>query len=237
MLEIETDLLQHKYMLAMPCYDGKMALQTATSLINTILHFAKKDIKFELTLLPNGTLIDAARNELAEAFLSSDCDTMICLDADMSWTWEMMERLLVFSGHYPIMLGAYQCKTDDVKFIVAPERYELNNHGLLPVKHAGFGFVALQKQVLELMENHVESYYDKNKGKNFKAFFRTEIKDGEYVGEDVYFFHKAKEIGYQPMLDPMIELGHVGTKEYNTPFSMALTQHLSDKLRYSLGEK
>lgn len=223
---IETDLLQHKYMLAMPCYDGKMALQTATSLLDTVLNFTKKGIQFEFMLLPNGTLIDAARNELAHAFLESSCDTMICLDADMSWTWEMLERLLVFSGHYPIVLGTYQCKTDDVKFIVAPEHYEFNQYGLLPVKHAGFGFVALQKQVLELMKNSVESYYDKNKGKNFKAFFRTEIKDGEYIGEDVYFFHKAKEVGFQPMLDPMISLGHVGTKEYNTPFHIALQQQL-----------
>src|SRR5574343_1879144 len=170
---IETDLLQHKYMLAMPCYDGKMALQTATSLLDTVLNFTKKDIQFEFMLLPNGTLIDAARNELAEAFLSSDCDTMICLDADMSWTWEMMERLLVFSGHYPIIAGTYQCKMDEVKFIVAPEEYTFNEHGLLPIKHTGFGFVAIQRKVLEKLKPLTEVYYDKNKQKYFSSFFRN----------------------------------------------------------------
>ncbi len=227
MQNIETDLKKHTYMLAVPCYDGKMMVKTTTSLIDTTVHMSKKGIEFEFILLANGTLIDAVRNEIASLFLESDCDTLVCLDSDMTWSWEMMERLLVFSGHYPIMVGAYQCKMDEPKFIIAPESYEFNEHGLLPIKHAGFGFVAIQRPVLEEMKKHVESYYDKNKGKEFNAFFKIEIKDGLYCGEDIYFFHKAKECGFQPMVDPMIELGHMGTKEYNTPFSVAVTEALS----------
>lgn len=226
-MQIETDLKKHKYMLGMPCYSGNMAMRTATSLVDTAMYCAQQGIQIEFTLVPNGTLIDAARNEIAHAFLESDCDTLICVDADMTWTWQMMERLLVFSGHYPIVVGGYQCKMDEPKFIIAPETYEFNEHGLLPIKHAGFGFVALQRTALEQMAPHVDSYYDKHKEINFKAFFRFEIKDGQYVGEDVYFFHKAKEVGLQPMVDPMIELGHMGMKEYNTPFHIAVQEALA----------
>jgi hypothetical protein len=236
-MQIETDLLKHKYMIAMPCYAGQMAVKTALSLSDTIHNLTKRGIHHVTAVITNGTLIDTARNELADTFLNSDCDTLICIDADMVWEWDAIKRLMVYSGHNPIVVGSYPLKTDSPKFIVGLEDYTFTEDGLLPIKHAGFGFVAIQKQVFEKLAPVTISYHDKAKNKDFKAFFRIVIEDGLYVGEDVYFFHQAIKQGFQPMLDPMIVLGHVGTKVYDTPFHLALTEKLqSGELCQSLGE-
>lgn len=221
-MDLKVDLSQHKFMLALPCYDSKIATHTATSLISSILRMGQTGIKYEIAMLNSGTLLDASRNELTQTFLESDCDIMVCLDSDMVWSWDSLQRLLAFSAIYPVVTGAYQCKMDQPKFIVEIEDFQPNEHGLLPINHIGMGFVAIQKSVFEELKPITEIYTHHVTGQEFYAFFRFAIENGKYIGEDVYFFHKLKEVGIQAMLDPHIELGHVGTKVYDAPFIKAL---------------
>lgn len=219
---IEADLTKHKYMIAMPCYDGVAHITTVNSLIETAGNLTKNKISYQCNMIRGGALIDAVRNELSLTFLDSDCDTIIWIDADIGWKWEDFERLLVMSEYHPIVCGAYTCKTDPPKFLISFDSMEYNEYGLLPITSMGFGFVAIQRKVYEDMLKVTPTYFDKNKNRNIPAFFRIMLENGQYIGEDIHFFYEAKKSGFQAWLDPNIELSHTGIKTFDTPLSKVL---------------
>jgi hypothetical protein len=226
---LTANLCEHTYSFAMPAYDGKICMETSLSILDSCAQLAKGGVGFSFNFIRSGALIDATRNELIYRFLNeTKADTLICIDADIVFSFEMLKRLLIYSHHYPIVTGAYTGKADVPKFIVTVADNKLNKDGLLPVNSLGFGFVAIQRKALEQMAPLLDSYYMKDFGTDIKAYFRLLIENGQYVGEDIYFFNKAVEAGIQPMLDPMIELGHMGIKQYNTPFKAVLPQLLKE---------
>lgn len=212
----------------MPCYDGKVCSETAVSMLETGSNLGLLNVSHQFKLIRSGALIDAVRNELVHSFLhESTADTLIFIDSDIVFTWADMQRLLVFSKHYPIISGAYQSKTEPAEFIVTVADNKLNEHGLLPVDALGIGFTAINRYVFDTLD--VDTYHDPKHSRTLKAFFRLLIENGTYTGEDIYFFNKCKEAGFQPMLDPEIQLGHMGIKEYKVPFKHVLPLVFGDK--------
>lgn len=226
-MEVEVDLSEHSYAIAVPCYEGKIQAETALSLVQLSGNLTAQGIKHCFLMIRGGALIDAVRNELTERFLhQTECDTMICVDADIEFTWEGFQRLAVFSHHYPIVAGAYPGRIDPPKFIVNYKGNELNEHGLLPINGTGFGFVAIQRKVFEGMKPDT---YEVEGQEPRKAFFRTTLENGRYIGEDVYFFRRAEEAGFEAFIDPGIDLIHHGSKAYDYKFRDAIHQILGDK--------
>lgn len=227
-MSLVADFSKHNYFFVMPCYDGKVCSETTVSLLETSGKLGQMNVSHQFRLIRSGALIDAVRNELVHYFLHhTNADTIILIDSDISFTFEDIERLLVFSEHYPIVCGSYTSKTEPASFVVTVADNKLNEHGLLPINAIGAGFVAIQRKVFDQL--NVDSYKDKKLGTNVKAFFRLLIENGQYIGEDIYFFNKCVEAGFQPMLDPEIKLGHIGIKEYNTPFKAVLPLVLKEK--------
>lgn len=217
-MELSTNLAEHKYMFAIPAYEGKLQAETALSCLTIAGKLTKGGVRHCFNIVRGGALIDAVRNEICHRFLhETDCDILVCIDADIEFDWEAMERLLVFASHYPIIAGAYCGRQDPPKFVITPTSPELNEHGLMSVNGMGFGFVAIQRKCLEEMAKDTIEYFDEVTGKKTKAFFRTgQIGErGQYIGEDVWFFKEAKRMGFTPMLDPGITLKHHGTKVYD----------------------
>ncbi len=223
MRSIEANLKTHKYMFALPCYDGMVHVSTVNSLVQTTAYLNREGVTFHFNLIRGGALIDAVRNELAREFLDSDCDTLVWIDSDVSWEIKDIERLLVMSHHYPIVSGAYPCKIDPPKFLVT-FKGEQDKNGLFPIESMGLGFTAVQRQVFERLLETTEVYKDPHKDVQVPAFFRIMIKDGLYIGEDIHFFNEARKAGFQAYLDPNIDLAHTGLKTFDTPISKVLFQ-------------
>lgn len=216
---MQANLAEHKYFVAIPAYDGKVCAETCASLLGVSGYLGYNQIPHQIKIIRSGALIDAVRNELFHAFLhESDADTLILLDSDIMFEWEAFQRLIVFSHHYPIVAGSYPSKKDTPEFIVNYDKLEPNKDGLLPISSIGMGFVAIQRQALIDMQKVLETYRNNKTGESIYAYCRLEIKDGDYVGEDIYFFNKAVEAGIQPVLDPYIDLGHIGLKQYTHKF-------------------
>ena len=220
-MELITDISKHSYFFAVPCYDGKLTVECAASLIDTMGRLSAMQITNVGGLVKGGALIDQVRNELTKNFLDSGCDTMICIDSDIQFNWEAFQRLIVLSDHYPVVCGSYTTKSDKPEFLIDVAEPILNEHGLLPINGIGMGFVAIHRDVFSKL--NVPTYWNKRLG-DVKAFFQTGLQKEGYVGEDIFFFKRCVEAGIQPMLDPQIALKHVGTKVYDTPFSSVLNQ-------------
>lgn len=234
-MEITAELTSHKYAIAIPCYEGKIQTETALSLLDTSGKLTSMNIPHAFIVIRGGALIHDVRNELTHRFLhKTDCDTLICIDADIQWDWEAFLRLAVLSEKYPIVAGCYPSRMDPVKFIVNHTKDKLNEHGLLECNGIGMGFVAIQRQVFEKME--VPTYKHKEYDQRMKAFFQVGIQDDTPVGEDVWFFREAYKQGFPCMVDPAINLVHHGQKAYDYKFQDYVHQilDLEDK---SLGEE
>lgn len=220
--ETRVDLSKHSYFFAMPCYGGMLHIETVGGMISTATNLTKHGINNKTCLLHGGTLIDMARNQITLAFLKSDCDTLVFLDSDIHFDWNAMMRLLAFNCKYPLVTGAYQQRTDPPTFPIKVDG-PINEDGLMPISGIGLGFCAIKRSVFEALDQHNPITYDNKDGGGLtKAYFRCEQRDGKFIGEDIYFFQKCKEAGIQPMLDPYIELGHIGMKNYNVPFHKAI---------------
>jgi len=226
-LEIKSEITKHKYAIAIPAYDGKMQMETALSLLDTSGKLMNMQIQHAFIVIRGGALIHDVRNELTHRFLhKTDCDTLICIDADIQWDWDSFLRLMVLSEHYPIIAGCYPSRIDPVKFIVNHTKDTLNQHGLLECNGIGMGFVAIQRQVFEKME--VPTYTHKEYPQKMKQFFHVGIQNDTPVGEDVWFFREAYKQGFPCMVDPAINLIHHGSKAYDYKFQDYVHQILRD---------
>jgi hypothetical protein len=225
---VEANLAEHSYFIAIPAYDGKVCAETCSSLLGVSGFLGFNGINHQMKIIRSGALIDSVRNDLFHSFLhDSSADTLILLDSDIMFEWEDFQRLVVFSHHHDIVCGSYPSKKDTPEFIVNYNKLELDKDGLLPITSIGMGFVAIKRQALLKMQDVLETYFDNKTQRRIYAYCRLEIKDGEYIGEDIHFFNKAVEAGIQPMLDPAIVLGHVGIKQYTEKFKDHITPLLA----------
>lgn len=220
---MEIDLRTKSYVFAMPCYDGKLCVDTAVGMLQTVSELSVGGVKCQYILNASGSLIDAARNDLVHRFLNTTTDdVLVFIDSDISFDFGAMRQLLALSHLHPIVSGAYPIKSEtDKPFLINLTSNKQLDNGLFAIDSIGIGFTAITREALVQMQPVLEKY-SIHSSTDVYAYFRLMIENGKYIGEDIYFFNKAREAGLQPMLDPSIELGHVGTKVYNTTFKSIL---------------
>lgn len=166
-------------------------------------------------------MIDAARNDLAAAFLTTPIEWIFWMDSDMLFPKETLVELFKVAEEKDAKLVTgvyYQRKgnnlpvlwTRDVKLangdIAAANdlKYKENKYvgaftfphpdkkEPFPVHAAGFGCVLAHRSVFEKMD---------------KPYFRFLHRQ---CSEDFYFFVNAKELGYTLWAVPALDLGHLG---------------------------
>lgn len=226
-MSIEIDLSRSKYCFAIPAYDGKLCLETHTSMLNTTNKLTQMGVPWCAISLRGCALVDSARNQLFHKFLhETDADILVFIDADISWDWESMERLLVWSNLYPCIAGVYCSRIDPPKFTVNVVKQKLNEHGLLQIEGVGLGFTAITRSALEYL--NVPQYEDKAYDKPLKQFCKVGLRNGKYIGEDIDFFMTLHEQGIPSYADPGIELKHHGNKTYSYQFKDYISEIIGE---------
>ena len=87
----------------------------------------------------------------------------------------------------------------------------------------GMGFVLIHRSVFEKLNKHYSElkYFPGLNNSNYPItekeyhnsyhYFAEMNKEGKYLGEDMSFFHRVSDIGYDVWLDTSIELQHIGS--------------------------
>lgn len=214
MSQVEVDLSKHKYAFAVPCYDGRVQLDTMAALIETTSRLSQMGLSWSLITIKGSALIDATRNELMHKFLhETDCDICISIDSDVSWDWKSMERMLIFSTLYDSFAGVYCSRNDPPKFHLNTEDTESDLNGLVSHSGTGFGFVSVSREALEKMD--VPTFKHKKYEQRMKVFFKQEVQNDTYIGEDIYFFREFVKQGFSARADLNIQLKHHGPKDFD----------------------
>ena len=156
------------------------------------------------------SLIPLARYRLVEAAIQQQATHLLMIDSDMDFPGDMMIRMIKRNVD---ILGV-NATTRRPPFIkvgteVSPRRWltpseALERSGIESVYRIGFGAVLFKMRVFETVS---------------EPWFDTEWRriQGElvYIGEDYYFIDKCRDHGFEIHVDHDIEIGHVGSFNYN----------------------
>jgi hypothetical protein len=193
-------------MILMPCYGG-VPVETVNSLMGAALSLGLRNTKFTSGL----SLISHARDKLADEFLKSDCTHAFFIDSDMVFTPHDVNDLL--TEDLPIV-GGLACKKCDGEIRVAStliDGAEIDERGLIEAAATGMAFVAIHRGVFEHMIEHYgdDIVYLAGGFKRYKLF--PEYEKGKFQSEDTGFCYRARELGYNIMLDTNVRVGHHGS--------------------------
>lgn len=236
---------EQSILIATPMYGGMCTGHYTIATINTINNLRERKVEAFLANLMNESLITRARNELVRMFLkNTDCTHLMFVDADMYFEADAVGRLLdadrdVVCALYPKkeidwdrVRQAVQLNRKDLSYYASQfvlnlphgkTKVELDNRGLLEVRHAGTGFMMIKREVFEKLEQHVPEYRSSTlqdpTGKYIKPlvrqYFDTSIDEtGALLSEDYHFCELWNKHGGKIFVDLSIHLKHIGTHAF-----------------------
>lgn len=209
-------------LISLPCYGGLVNEKTTTSLFNLGKLLVRNNIDHGIMTVANESLITHGRSRIANFFMNNtDFEYLFCLDADVAFKPEDMLKL--YSYQKPIVSASYPMKTIPLRHC-----YEVFNPvklcgNLIKIGGIGMGFVLIHRSVFEKLNKHYSElkYFPGLKNSNYPItekeyhnsyhYFAEMNKNGKYLGEDMSFFHRITDIGYDVWLDTSIELQHIGS--------------------------
>jgi hypothetical protein len=190
--------------------------QTTRSLIATAQLLSSRGIPSTFQFLTQGSQIDHDRSQLANEFLKTTHNRLFWIDSDMSWDAKDFLRLLALSTVHKVVGCSYPAKKEpslEFHIDVATLHLKADKTGCLNVNGMGLGFTVVHREVIETLAKTAKCF--DSYGKAVPMIFRTGIdEDGVYRSEDMHFFNACTKAGYEVKLDPTVELGHIGGKEY-----------------------
>lgn len=208
-----------KVFIATPAFDGKVNVQYAIALAETYALLLSKDIECQICMHSSGSLLVAERNRLNKAFLKSDATHMLCIDSDLGWPPQAVSALLDHDVDF--VGGCYPARGENI-FLFRPcyqenGSIEFGKNNLLKMKYIPAGFMLIKRCVIEKLHEIFTQDYFKPKDPNQEnddgfCIFNTEVRNGEFWGEDFVFCRKVRECGFEILVDPLIEFDHCGTR-------------------------
>ncbi len=176
--------------IAVPAY-ADICEDTKQSIIDGCLALVNAGVEIEDVDVLAGTYIDRARSILVDRFLKGDADDLVFIDADVGFEPESLVRLV--SSTWPIVGGVYPKKVEPPEWPVGlhPGEIWADRAGLVDVWMVPTGFMRINRAAFGQIT--VPTFADPSG--QIGAYFKTEIRDGRYWGEDVEFCRLAREAG------------------------------------------
>lgn len=223
--DIQIDLKGLSVMIGMPAGRDLPGL-TVKSLMGTQSLCRDVKVPFQFGMVIGSAVVQWARDEVVDLFLQSDATRLFWIDSDMVWQPEQFMRLLALSQYHDVICAAYPAKKEQPTFYVNWDQNACltqGDHGLLEINGIGLGFTVMSRRVVEAMADRAPRVIDDVSKRDMAAVFRVDkTPDGRRQGEDMAFFSDIRALGYKVMLDPTVDLGHIGMKEYRGAIKDAL---------------
>ena len=189
-------LSETSVMIATPCYGGVVHSEYTLSLISAIKVLEKFNVKYEIRLISNESLITRARNHLVSYFMAGPCSHMIFIDADIVFPSESVLKLI--AANKGIACGAYPLKTSpDQEDFQRRNRYVINmddpclvndlaeTQKVFTVADAGTGFMMIKRGVFEIMKTkYPELKYTSDYDRGLFKKTSSDMKEG--LRENLY---------------------------------------------------
>lgn len=210
-----------KLFIAIPAYRGVICPKFIDSLEATGLMLKEYNIDYRVEVLSGNCYIQAARNELVNSFLSSDCDKLLFLDDDISWNPK--DVLSLIDSGKDVVCGVYRLKTDYEEYPVivfadSNGRTTIVNN-MMMASRVPTGFLYIDKNVfIKIRESRPDLVYTQNHRPYGSRppqvmfdFFPQGVKDGYWIGEDYAFCDLWTSTGGEIWVIPDMDIDHHST--------------------------
>jgi hypothetical protein len=171
-------------------------------------------------------------NELVKMFEWRDKDVVAAMYPKKKFDWQRVKQIVlshpdIDPAQLPGLAAAY-----DGMFVLPGETSEMLEMTLaekpVPVMIVGTGLMLISRQcLLRLLEKADLPTIEKDKvtGGNIYEFFKTQIVNGDQMGEDYYFCNLVRHHGGEILGCPWINVTHTG--QYSYPGDLkALARHV-----------
>jgi len=205
-----------RIMIALPCHDkvdSVFAYDLTQLAIHSTMAFTATgvDIEFGITMVTS-TYIHEAREQLMTEAVNGNFSHVLWVDGDMRFPKTSLLRLL--SRKQPIVGANYSTRTAPPSFVAIKEIYgdrvrtTNKSRGIERVEALGFGLCLMDLRAFREKLADLQPLFG----------FRWLEDRKKWMGEDVFFFLKMKEIGVDVFVDHDLskEVAHVGDLEYQT---------------------
>lgn len=210
-----------RILIGTPCYDGKVDVWFANSLLNTIKMSYEKDMDVHAIYTSYDSLVQRARNSLFKLAIEGDYDHLFFIDSDVEWEAEWFFRLI--ERPEPMVGAALIKKSDEEGYTVklVDKNLKWSEDGkIIEVDGVGTGFLKISKFALHKIWEMGEKYI--SKGEDERMIFDIKVENGNLISEDYILCNKWKSLGYKVWLDPTITINHIGIKKFKGNFSQML---------------
>lgn len=239
-------------MIATPMYGGACHARFFLSVIGMVEMLKDLGFRYRVNVLSNNSLVPHARNTLATAFVHSDFDRLLFLDADIEF--KPHEVLRLWLADKDVVAGVYPKKSINWELVGRASRMgkeplsdftgmftfnplpnditgQSDENGLVEVAEAGTGFMMIKRQVFEVLKEKVPSYLDSpdhvSRPTEHWDFFPIGVSGDRYQSEDFSFCHLWRAAGGKIFINPFISLGHVGEFVYNGSLARLGTEQIA----------
>jgi len=209
-----------RVLIGTPCYDGKIEVWHANSLVQTIKASVGSGVDINPIWLSYDALIQRARNDLMAIMLEGGFDDIVFIDADIDW--EVQDFFKLLSHPVDVVGGTYRKKGDAEMYvakILDSTKPADPQTGLYATDGLGTGFLRLSRKAVQYLWDVSEHYEEIDQGKVRRMIFEVLVKNGDLWSEDITICQKLIDGGFTIWLDTSITCGHTGMKRYTGDFN------------------
>lgn len=195
--------------------------QTVQSLLETEYVLGLNEINHSISVLESVTVIHHARNWALHTYLKTTHEVIFWVDSDTTWKARDFLKFLLLAKEVPCLFAQAPLRKDPLNFPVkllkdGKQQIMADKHGLLPVRSGGLCFACIQRPIIENLAKRAKKIeMAEYPGEQVAYVFKGDSFNGtKTCGEDFGFWEDIRGLGYEVKLDPMVELGHIGSKTY-----------------------
>jgi hypothetical protein len=199
--------------IGMPVYND-IPHKTTMALCGTVQRCVEAGVKLDINMVHCG-VITIGRDQVLDDFLKSGAQKLFWIDSDIVWAPDDFLRMLALSTKVDCVGAAYLQKVEGKNFFFYQAgNVQANEVGLFPVDGMGLGFTIVDRGICEELAGKSPKVFDPLNNREMAAVFRVDTANGLRRTEDMAFFQDIRDAGHTVWLDPSIELGHVGKREW-----------------------
>lgn len=197
-----------------PTYNGQIHFETVKGLLNAALLAGKHGLSFGVEVIPHDAFIGKARSLVVHKFLQTGFQDLIFIDADIGFN--VQGFIALCKADVDVAMGLYRMKERGPHprfpaLMVNPLEVHEKDENLVRLEYGPAGFMKIRRHVFEqMMERWPDDWFtDSKRGKIFD-FFPCGRFGHDFIGEDINFCNRLRELGIPVWGVQGIQLDHFG---------------------------
>lgn len=200
-----------------PTYDKTLSVDYVHSIIPTVQELTRQGVPCQWFALAGNCFIDRARNAIVDHFLKSTCTDLFFIDADVGWDWQAITRMLSHDAEIVGGLVPKRAVDNDAEYHGNALTGRLHA-GLFETKELPTAFMRIKRSVFERLDGLYPELKGSDSACAHTPYFQSGIRDGGFLGEDIFFCRQWDLLGRSIWIDPDITFTHRGSKVWRGNF-------------------